>query len=393
MPVINRIAEFSPESVQWRHKIHSEPETAFEEVKTSALVAGLLESFGIEVHRGLAKTGVVGILRGQQTTSGKSLGLRADMDALPLEEVGDHCHRSQHPGKMHACGHDGHTAMLLTAARYLAETRNFDGTVHFIFQPAEEQGGGANVMIREGLFEQFPCDQVFAIHNLPGLESGHIGTRVGPIMAISDTVQIEITGKGGHGAMPQETVDPIVVGSLIVNALQTVVSRSIDPVKSAVVTITQFHAGETNNAIPGSAFLEGTLRAYEDDIYQDLQDKITQISQRLAEAHGAEAVVRFPGSYPATVNSRRESELVLEAAEEVVPRQNVLSDINPLMGGEDFSYMTQQKPGAFIFLGNGKDSANLHTECYDFNDEIIPVGASLWAKLVEKALPITSNLK
>jgi amidohydrolase len=388
MPVINRISEFHDEAITWRQKIHSEPETAFEEEKTSAFVASQLESFGIEVHHGLAKTGLVGILRGVQNGSEKTIGLRADMDALPIEEIGEHAHKSQNRGKMHACGHDGHTTMLLTAARYLAETRNFDGTVHFIFQPAEEQGGGANVMIEEGLFERFPCDQVFGIHNLPGIEAGHISTRIGPIMAISDTVQIEIDGKGGHGAMPHETVDPVVIGSLIVTGLQTLVSRSIDPVKTAVVTITQFHAGETNNAIPNTAFLEGTIRAYEEEVYQKLQDDITQIATSLAEAHGASVKVSFPGSYPATVNAENEALLAIEVAKEVIPVTSVDDNCNPLMGGEDFSYMTQKRPGAFVFLGNGVDSPNLHTETYDFNDDIIPIGASFWARLVEKALPI-----
>lgn len=387
MPTINRISEFHDEAVIWRKKIHSEPETAFEETKTAAFVANKLREFGIQVHEGIAKTGVVGVLTGRSTLSGKSIALRADMDALPIQEIGNHPYKSQVPGKMHACGHDGHTTMLLTAARYLAETRNFDGTIYFFFQPAEEQGGGANVMIQEGLFDRFPCDKVFGIHNIPGLEAGHIATRVGPIMAISDTVQIQIMGKGGHGAMPHETVDPIVIGSLIVNALQTIASRSIDPVKSAVVTITQFHSGETNNAIPGSAFLEGTIRAYEDEVYQKLQSDITRIAQSIARANGATAKVTFPSCYPATINTKSECELVIEAAKEVVPDKAIDADVKPLMGGEDFSYLLQQKPGAFIFLGNGVNSDNLHTEGYDFNDDIIPVGASFWARLVEKALP------
>ncbi len=387
MPTINRISEFHDEAVIWRKKIHSEPETAFEETKTAAFVANKLREFGIQVHEGIAKTGVVGVLTGRSTLSGKSIALRADMDALPIQEIGNHPYKSQVPGKMHACGHDGHTTMLLTAARYLAETRNFDGTIYFFFQPAEEQGGGANVMIQEGLFDRFPCNKVFGIHNIPGLEAGHIATRVGPIMAISDTVQIQIMGKGGHGAMPHETVDPIVIGSLIVNALQTIASRSIDPVKSAVVTITQFHSGETNNAIPGSAFLEGTIRAYEDEVYQKLQSDITRIAQSIARANGATAKVTFPSCYPATINTKSECELVIEAAKEVVPDKAIDADVKPLMGGEDFSYLLQQKPGAFIFLGNGVNSDNLHTEGYDFNDDIIPVGASFWARLVEKALP------
>jgi amidohydrolase len=387
MPTINRISEFHEEAVIWRKKIHAEPETAFEEVKTAAFVASKLTEFGIQVHEGIAKTGVVGVLKGRSTLSSKSIALRADMDALPIQEIGNHPYKSQVPGKMHACGHDGHTTMLLTAARYLAETRNFDGTVYFFFQPAEEQGGGANVMIQEGLFDRFPCDKVFGIHNIPGLETGHIATRVGPIMAISDTVQIQIKGKGGHGAMPHETIDPIVIGSLIVNALQTIASRSIDPVKSAVVTITQFHSGETNNAIPGSAFLEGTIRAYEDEIYHKLQTDITRISQSIARANNATAKVTFPSCYPATINTKSECKLAIETAQQVVPDEAIDVDVKPLMGGEDFSYMLQQKPGAFIFLGNGVNSANLHTEDYDFNDDIIPIGASFWARLVEKALP------
>ncbi|HEV2673626.1 MAG TPA: M20 aminoacylase family protein [Aliidongia sp.] len=387
MPINNRIADFHADLTAWRRDIHAHPEIAFEEHRTAALVAAKLEEFGIEVHRGLAGTGVVGTLRGNQPGE-RTIALRADMDALPMPEANDFEHASTAPGKMHACGHDGHTVMLLGAARYLAETRNFAGTVHFVFQPAEEGGGGGRVMVEEGLFDKFPTEEVYGMHNWPGLPAGQFAGRVGPVMAATDQFEITIEGRGGHAAQPHKTVDPVVVGSQVVGALQTIASRNADPIKSVVVSVTQFHAGSAFNVIPQSAWLCGTIRTFDAGIRTQARERIKEIAEGVALAFGGSATVNFRFGYPATVNHPDQTEKALAIAERVAGAGNVDREIDPSMGGEDFAYMLLERPGAYIFIGNGPEveGQKLHQVNYDFNDEILPVGASYWAQLVEDVL-------
>ena len=387
MPINNRIADFHADLTAWRRDIHAHPEIAFEEHRTAALVAAKLEEFGIEVHRGLAGTGVVGTLRGNQPGH-RAIALRADMDALPMPEANKFEHTSTAPGKMHACGHDGHTVMLLGAARYLAETRNFAGTVHFVFQPAEEGGGGGRVMVEEGLFEKFPVEEIYGMHNWPGLPAGHFAGRVGPVMAATDQFEITIEGRGGHAAQPHKTIDPVVLGSQIVGALQTIASRNADPIKSVVVSVTQFHAGSAFNVIPQSAWLCGTIRTFDADIRTQARTRIKEIAEGVALAFGGSAAVNFRFGYPATVNHPAQTEKALAIAERVAGAGNVDHDAAPSMGGEDFAYMLLERPGSYIFIGNGPEveGQKLHQVNYDFNDEILPVGASYWAQLVEDVL-------
>ena len=387
MPINNRIADFHADLTAWRRDIHAHPEIAFEEHRTAALVAAKLEEFGIEVHRGLAGTGVVGTLRGNQPGD-RAIALRADMDALPMPEANEFEHTSTAPGKMHACGHDGHTVMLLGAARYLAETRNFAGTVHFVFQPAEEGGGGGRVMVEEGLFEKFPVEEIYGMHNWPGLPAGHFAGRVGPVMAATDQFEITIEGRGGHAAQPHKTIDPVVLGSQIVGALQTIASRNADPIKSVVVSVTQFHAGSAFNVIPQSAWLCGTIRTFDADIRTQARTRIKEIAEGVALAFGGSAEVNFRSGYPATVNHPAQTEKALAIAERVAGAGNVDHDAAPSMGGEDFAYMLLERPGSYIFIGNGPEveGQKLHQVNYDFNDEILPVGASYWAQLVEDVL-------
>ncbi len=387
MAVIERITEMHGELVELRRDIHAHPETAFEERRTSDIVARTLEAFGIEVHRGLAKTGVVGRLRSGGST--RAVGLRADMDALPIQEMNAFAHRSRNDGRMHACGHDGHTAMLLGAARYLAETRNFDGTVNFIFQPAEEGEGGGRAMVEEGLFERFPVEAVFGMHNWPGMPVGRFGLRAGPMMASSDVFEITVRGLGGHAALPHDGVDPIVVASAIVQALQTIVSRNVNPVDAGVVSVTQMRGGETWNVIPDEVVLRGTTRAFRPATQDLLENRLREIAEGLARAHGAEARVYYERRYPPTVNSAREAELCARVLEAMAGPENVERDIDPVMGAEDFAFMLQAKPGCYIFIGNGPGEGGcmLHNAHYDFNDEILPIGASYWARLVECTLP------
>jgi len=387
MPIINRVADFHDDLTEWRREIHAHPETAFEEVRTAALVAEKLESFGIEVHTGLAKTGVVGVLR--SGSSDRTIGLRADMDALHLQELNEFAHRSRHDGKMHACGHDGHTIMLLGAARYLAETKNFDGTVFFIFQPAEENEAGGKVMVDEGLFEQFPCTAVYGMHNMPGIPVGQIAMMPGPMMASSDMFQIRIDGVGAHGAFPHEGVDPVLVGSEIVMAMQRVVSRSTDPMKQAVISVTQFNAGHTTNVIPQTAELAGTTRAFLPDVQDLIETEMRRIAEGVAAAHNARVEVIYDRRYPPTVNTAEETERAAAAAAVVVGEGNVRRDLQPIMGAEDFAWMLQAKPGCYVWIGNGEGEHGgcmVHNPNYDFNDEILPIGASYWSKLVEQEL-------
>jgi amidohydrolase len=387
MAIINRIGDFQDDMTAWRRDLHAHPELGFEERRTAAFVAAKLQEFGFdEVHTGMAKTGVVGVLKAGAGQG--SIGLRADMDALPIQETTGRPYASTAAGKMHACGHDGHTTMLLGAARYLAETRNFDGTVYFIFQPAEEQDGGGRVMIEEGLFERFPAPRVFGLHNWPRAPLGTFGMRAGPIMAAADRVRIHLTGQGGHGAMPHLSRDPMVAGAQIVMALQTVVSRNLDPVAQGVISITQFHGGDADNVIPQEVTLRGTIRSFAPEVRDLLERRIREIARGIAEAHQVSVAVTYTRGYPPTVNSEAEMELAAAAAAAVVGEDRVDRAVAPVMGAEDFAYMLERKPGAYIFMGIGHDEAPmLHSPDYDFNDDALPYGASYWAKLVEQLLP------
>jgi hippurate hydrolase len=386
MPLIPRIAELQPELARIRRDIHAHPELGFEENRTSDLVAAKLAEFGCEVHRGLAKTGVVGTIR--RGNAPRSIGLRADMDALPMQERNDFAHRSTHDGKMHACGHDGHTTMLLGAARYLAETRNFEGAVHFIFQPAEEGGGGGRVMVEEGLFDQFPCDAVFALHNKPGLPLGQMATRPGPLLASSDAWEIRIEGRGSHAAYPHRGVDPFVIGAELVLALQTIVSRSIDPIESAVVTVGFMKGGTTYNVIPDALHIGGTCRSFRPEVRDLIERRIGELARGIAAAHGAAATLDYQRRYPPTVNHAAEAAFAAEVAAEICGPDQVSTNYAPGMGAEDFSYMLNVRPGAMLWVGNGPGEGGcfLHNPHYDFNDEALPIGASFLARLAERFL-------
>ncbi len=389
---IGRIRAYHAELTGIRRDIHAHPELAFRESRTSQLVADRLAAWGIEVHRGLAKTGLVGVIKGKKTASGRAVGLRADMDCLPIHETSDIPHKSTHAGQMHACGHDGHTTMLLGAARYLAETRNFDGTAYLIFQPAEEGGGGAKVMVEEGLFERFPADQVYAVHNWPGLPPGQMAVRPGPMMAATDEIVITVRGKGGHAAMPHLTVDPVVVTAQVISALQTIASRNASPLDAIVVSVCSMETSQTNvfNVIPDFVKLIGTVRTFRSETQNMAAARIEEIVVGIAKAMGGSAVVKYNRGYPATVNSEREALFAAQVGELVFGKDNVFTDAEPTMGGEDFSYMLQARPGAYVFLGQGGGPNNcyLHNPGYDFNDEVIPLGAGYLAALVEQSLPL-----
>ena len=388
MPIKNRIAEFAPELREWRQDFHRHPELAFAEHRTADIVAAKLASWGIEVHRGLAGTGVVGVLRGTGG-SGRSIGLRADMDALPMEEVAGRAHRSTTPGAMHACGHDGHTTMLLGAAKYLAETRNFDGTVNFIFQPAEENGGGCEVMIREGLLEQFPCDAVYAAHTDPLLPLGQITALHGPVMAAADHFTLKIHGKGGHAARPHHAIDPVLIGSHIVVALQSIVARRTNSFDSVVVGVSTFNSGSASNVIPETAVLSGTVRTMRPETQQECARLIRQIVNATAGMHDAAVDIDYQWGYPPVVNSAHEADRAARAAATVVGEANVLTDAPPSMGGEDFAYLLLKRPGAYVKFGQRADAASgvaLHNTAFDFNDDLSPIGASYFAALVEQEL-------
>ncbi|MEI7612107.1 MAG: M20 aminoacylase family protein [Betaproteobacteria bacterium] len=380
---------FVSDMVAIRRDIHANPELAFNENRTAEIVARELASYGLEVHRGLAKTGVVGVLR--KGGAGQSIGLRADLDALPLDEMNDFAHRSMNKGQMHACGHDGHTAMLLGAARYMAEncsTLDFEGTVYFIFQPAEESEGGAAVMITEGLFEQFPMDAVFGLHNWPGLPVGEMAIRSGPVMAGTCAFEILIHGQGCHAAMPHQGVDTLLVASHLVLALQTVVARNLHPCEAAVVSVTQIHGGAAVNVIPEEAVLRGTIRTFKPEIQEQVERAVNRLCEGIAQTFGAEIVTRFDLRYPPTVNSVAETGMCMQAAVSLLGGEKIRCDELPSMGAEDFSYMLQKKPGCYVWLGNGPGSGGctLHNPHYDFNDSILPIGISYWVKLVETVL-------
>jgi amidohydrolase len=388
MPIVNRVADLQPDIQAWRRDIHQHPELLYDVHRTAAFVADRLREFGCdEVATGLGKTGVVGVIKGRRPAGKgdiKVIGLRADMDALPIEEQTNLPYASKTPGKMHACGHDGHTAMLLGAARYLAETRNFAGDAVVIFQPAEEGGAGAAAMIKDGLMDRFGIEQVFGMHNGPGIPVGQFAIRSGPIMAATDAIDIKITGHGGHAARPHICIDSVLVGSQVVNALQSIVSRSIDPLESAVISICEFHAGNARNVIPQTAELHGTIRTLTPEIRELVEKRVREVVAGVAQITGAKIDLVYERGYPVTVNHASQTDVATRVAREIAGESNV-HETPPLMGAEDFAYMLEARPGAFIFCGNG-DTAGLHHPAYNFNDEAIVYGTSYWIKLVEHTL-------
>jgi len=384
MPIVNRIADLQPEIAAWRQDLHAHPELRYDVHRTAAFVADKLKGFGCdEVVPGIGQTGVVGVIRGR--SGNKVVGLRADMDALPLEEETGLPYKSQNPGKMHACGHDGHTAMLLGAAKYLAETRNFDGTAVVIFQPAEEGGAGALAMVKDGLITRFGIQEVYGMHNFPGMPIGQFAIRPGPFMASADHLTIDLEGKGGHAARPHLSIDTVLVGAQIVNQLQSIVARNVDPLEAAVVSICMFQAGHTDNVIPQHAQLRGTARALNDAVRNTLLQRIEAVVQGTAKLYGAKAKLTCTNGYPVLVNNDRQTEFAASVAREIAGGDKVDTDVPPVMGAEDFAFMLGERPGAFIFMGNG-DSAGLHHPAYNFNDEAIPAGTSYWVRLAESAL-------
>ena len=390
MNVIPKIAEFHDDLTAWRRDIHAHPELGFEEQRTSDLVAEKLAEFGCEVHRGLAKTGVVGTLRAGQ--GNRAIALRADMDALPIIEANTFDHKSQHEGRMHACGHDGHTTMLLGAARYLAETRQFDGCVHFVFQPAEEGLGGGEAMVKEGLFEKFPVEAIFGIHNWPGLAVGRFAIRPGAMLAGGASWDIDVTGRGAHGALPETGIDPIVTAAQIASALQTVVSRNVKPQDTAVLSITQFHAGDAYNVIPEQARLSGTARAFSKQTLDAIEQRMTALAESIAAGFGATASIDFRRTFLPLVNDVDETGFAADCAVDLVGEEQVNREGPMIMGSEDFSFMLDACPGAYIMIGNGEGEGQgeggcaVHNPHYDFNDEILPLGASYFSRLVERRL-------
>jgi len=390
MPIINRVADMQAEIAEWRRDFHAHPELLYEVHRTAGSVAERLRSFGCdEVVTGIGRTGVVGVIRGRKGTAGdavRTIGLRADMDALPIEEETGVPYRSTAPGKMHACGHDGHSAMLLGAAKYLAETRNFAGTAVVIFQPAEEGGGGGRAMVQDGLLDRFGIEQVFGMHNTPGLPVGQFAIRPGPIMAAADRLKIEIEGLGTHAAKPHLGVDTILVGAQIINQIQSIVSRNTDPLDAAVVSITMFQAGNTDNVIPQTALMRGTARSLSAEVRDALERRLHEIVEGTARLYGATARLTYKRDYPVTVNHERQTAFAAAVATEVAGQGRVDTETRPMMGAEDFSFMLNERPGAYIFVGNG-NSAGLHHPAYDFNDDAIPAGTSYWVRLVESALP------
>jgi amidohydrolase len=385
MPIVNRVADLHNEIKEWRRDFHAHPELRYDVHRTAGSVAEKLKSFGCdEVVPGIGRTGVVGVIRGRKAGS-KVVGLRADMDALPLEEETGLPYKSTVPGKMHACGHDGHTAMLLGAAKYLAETRNFAGTAVVIFQPAEEGGAGALAMVKDGLISRFGIQEVYGMHNYPGLPVGQFAIRPGAIMAAADHLAIEIEGKGGHAARPHLCIDTILVGAQMINQLQSIVARNVDPLESAVISICMFQSGHTDNVIPQHAVLRGTARSVTPDVRELLHKRIGEVVEGTARIYGASAKVTYTNGYPVVVNHERQTAFAADVAREIAGQDKVDIDVPPVMGAEDFAFMLAERPGAFIFVGNG-DSAGLHHPAYDFNDETIPVGTSYWVRLAETAL-------
>ncbi|MCX7329369.1 MAG: M20 family metallopeptidase [Hyphomicrobiales bacterium] len=387
MTIHPRIEAMSGEIAEWRRDFHRNPELLFDVHRTAQVVAEKLKSFGCdEVVTGIGQTGVVAVIRGKRQGSGRVVGLRADMDALPIEEQTNLPYRSTVPGKMHACGHDGHTAMLLGAARYLTETRDFDGTAILIFQPAEEGGGGGREMVKDGMMERFGVQEVYGLHNMPGLPIGSFAVRPGPMMAAADRFLITIEGRGGHAAKPNETIDPVVASAQIISALQTIASRNCDPLDSVVVSVTAIKAGEAYNVIPQTAELKGTVRTLSKDMRILAEKRLREIVTGVAGAMGCTAVIDYELGYPVTFNNAEKTSFVAKVAGSLVGSSNVDLAVPPTMGSEDFSFMLEERPGSYIFMGNG-DSAGLHHPAYDFNDKAIPVGVSYWASIVETAMP------
>ena len=389
MSIVDRAAGMHAEVTAWRRDLHSHPELLFDVHRTAASVAARLKEFGCdEIVTGIGRTGVVGVIRGRKPAgSGKRvIGLRADMDALPIEEQTNLPYRSTVSGKMHACGHDGHTSMLLGAAKYLAETRDFAGTAVVIFQPAEEGGGGGREMVKEGLMERFGLEEVYGMHNTPGLPVGAFAIRAGAMLAASDRIVIDIDGLGGHAAKPHQCVDTVLVGAQIINQIQSIVARNVDPLDSAVVSICTFHAGDVGNVIPQTAQLLGTARSLTPDVRDRLEQRLHEIVEGTARLYGARAKLTYDRAYPVTRNHERQTAFAASVAADVVGADRVDANALPVMGGEDFSFMLEARPGAFIFVGN-VDTAGLHHPAYDFNDEVIPTGVSYWARLVETGLP------
>jgi amidohydrolase len=387
MPIVNRVADLQPDIQAWRRDIHEHPELLYDVHRTAGFVADRLKEFGCdEIVTGLGQTGVVGVIKGKQPANGdiKVIGLRADMDALPVEEATGLPYASKTPGKMHACGHDGHTAMLLGAARYLAETRNFAGDAVVIFQPAEEGGAGAQAMIKDGLMERFKIDQVYGMHNGPGLPVGSFAIRPGPLMAATDSIDVTIEGLGGHAAKPHKCIDSLLVGAQLVTALQQIVGRNVDPLESAVISICEFHAGNARNVIAQTATLRGTVRTLTPKVRELVEKRVREVVQGTALVTGAKIDLTYTRGYPVTVNHAAETERAIQIAKDVAGENNV-HEMPPMMGAEDFSYMLEARPGAFIFIGNG-DSAGLHHPAYNFNDEAIVYGTSYFIKIVENAL-------
>ncbi|HLY43946.1 MAG TPA: M20 aminoacylase family protein [Stellaceae bacterium] len=386
MPIIPEVLDQLGELTEIRRDIHAHPELGFEEERTSDIVAKKLAEYGCEVHRGLATTGVVGTIR--RGNSLRAIGLRADMDCLPMQELNEFAHRSQHDGKMHGCGHDGHTTMLLGAARQLATTRNFEGTVHFIFQPGEEGYGGGRVMVQQGLFDKFPCDAVFAMHNKPGIPIGNIALRTGPMLAASDRFDIRIKATGGHAAHPHLGSDPFVVGAQIVMALQTIPSRNIDPVDPAVISIGFMRGGSAYNVIPDELHIGGTVRSFRPEVRDLLERRMGEIAHGTAALHGASAELSYRRGYPPTINHAAEADFAAAVAAEICGEERVERNVAPSLGGEDFSYMLLARPGAMVWLGNGPGEGGclLHNARYDFNDSALPVGVSFFVRLAERFL-------
>ena len=387
MPVINRIAEMSDEIATWRHDLHEHPELLFDVHRTAGIVIGKLRAFGCDaVETEIGRTGVVGVIRGRAHASGRVIGLRADMDALPITEATNVPYKSKVPGRMHACGHDGHTAMLLGAAQYLTETRNFDGTAVLIFQPAEEGGGGGDAMVKDGLMERFGIQEVYGMHNMPGIPIGLFALRPGPMMAAADQFTITIEGRGGHAARAYDCIDPVLVGSHVVSALQSVVARNVDPLEAAVVSVTIFRAGDAHNVIPQTATLGGTVRTLSEVVRDLCEARVKALVETVASAFGATAQVEYSRGYPVTCNTPEQTTFMASVAAEVAGEGAVDVNFPPVMGAEDFSYMLEKRPGAYILLGNG-DTAGVHHPAYDFNDAALPYGVSLWVRMIETGMP------
>jgi len=391
MSTIAKKSDLHEQMVTWRHHLHQYPELSFKEKITSDYIASVLQSHDIEIHRGLAVTGIIATVHGQR--DGNVIGLRADMDALPIQELNDFSYKSVHDGKMHACGHDGHSTMLLGAAIYLKENNDFSGTVHFIFQPAEEGGGGGRVMLEEGIFDKFPCQAVYGMHNFPGIAEGQFAVHDTAVMAANETLNISIKGKGGHAAMPDKCIDPVVVGAQIISALQSVVARNVAPLNSAVVSITMVNAGTVSNVVPDDMQLTGSLRYFSKQVGDEVKEKIKNIVEGVSQSMGASATFESVPNYPATINTPKHAEVCANAAAMIVGENNVLRNEQPTMGSEDFAFLLNASEGAYIWIGNGlvpedspKGGCLLHNTQYDFNDEILPIGASYWIQLVKNIL-------